>query len=208
MNRRSNTDHEDSGSDMMNERIYIVSGLPRSGTSMMMQMLASGGIPPLTDGARKPDADNPNGYFEFEDVKSIEADATWLGLAVGKATKMVSVLLPKLPPVRRYHVIFMRRDLDEILASQKAMLERSGKIVGESEQDDLRRFFAAHLRQIVEWLIKAEHIEVTFVKYADVLSQPRRIAGALKAFTGVDLDVRNMVDVVDPALYRRRSGAG
>src|SRR5947208_15012411 len=108
--------------------ITIVTGLPRSGTSVMMQMLSAGGLPPLTDGLRQPDEDNPRGYFEFEPVKQIRRDTAWLQLAVGKAVKMVHLLLPELPldQNHRYRVIMMRRDLSDVLASQNKMLMIKG----------------------------------------------------------------------------------
>src|SRR5215208_2690100 len=111
----------------MPDEIIIVSGLPRSGTSLMCQMLDNGGIEVVTDGIRAPDADNPRGYYELEKVKQIKQDATWLHETRGKAFKMISQLLYDLPPTERYRVIFMQRDLDELLASQEKMLERLGR---------------------------------------------------------------------------------
>ena len=102
--------------------IVVVSGLPRSGTSLMMQMLQAGGMPLLTDGRRAADGDNPKGYCEFEPAKRLKDDASWLGAAEGRAVKLVSALLFDLPPERRYRVIFMTRDLDEVLASQRDLL--------------------------------------------------------------------------------------
>src|SRR5262249_30630691 len=102
--------------------IIIVSGLPRSGTSLMMQMLDGGGVPVLTDNIRAADTDNPRGYYEFEPVKATKRDATWLPAARGKAVKMVSQLLYHLPPGETYRVLFLERDLEEVLASQEKML--------------------------------------------------------------------------------------
>src|SRR5450432_3057856 len=107
--------------------ITVVSGLPRSGTSLMMQMLAAGGMPLLTDQIRAPDQDNPRGYFEFERVKQIKRDQAWLGSAVGKAVKIIHLLLYDLPPNRNYRVIFMRRNIEEVLISQRKMLQRTAR---------------------------------------------------------------------------------
>src|SRR5215211_3521881 len=108
------------------EFLTIVSGLPRSGTSMMMRMLETGGLPVLTDHVRTPDDDNPNGYYEFEAVKQTKEDDSWLEGTEGKAVKMVYRLLYDLPADHSYRVLFMRRKLEEVLASQRVMLERHG----------------------------------------------------------------------------------
>src|SRR5207247_9084675 len=107
----------------MNSEIIIVSGLPRSGTSLMMQALENGGVEVVTDNIRTSDTDNPRGYYELEKVKKMKQDASWLPQARGKAFKMVSQLLYDLPPIESYRVIFMERDLDEMLISQEKMLE-------------------------------------------------------------------------------------
>jgi hypothetical protein len=108
--------------------IVVVSGLPRSGTSMMMQMLEAGGLPILTDGERVADADNPRGYYEYAPAKRLMTDRTWLPAADGKAVKIVAQLLPYLPPApHRFRVIFMKRDLGEVLASQQVMLANLNK---------------------------------------------------------------------------------
>ncbi len=130
--------------------ITIVTGLPRSGTSLMMKMLEVGGIPPLTDRARVADEDNPKGYYEFERVKKLPQDTSWLPEAEGKAVKMVSMLLYDLPKDRAYKIIFMRRQMEEILASQKKMLLRRNKdmIVNDAE---MRELFTGHLKNITGW---------------------------------------------------------
>jgi hypothetical protein len=118
----------------MNSPIIVVSGLPRSGTSVMMQMLDNGGIPVVTDNIRTADTDNPRGYYEYEQVKKIREDAAWVPATRGKAFKMVSQLLYDLPAQEQYHVIFMERDLDEMLASQEKMLQRLGRKAAPREQ--------------------------------------------------------------------------
>jgi hypothetical protein len=111
------------------ERIVVVSGLPRSGTSMMMKMLEAGGIPVLTDYEREADEDNPKGYFEFERVKNLkDGDDAWLPQAKGKVVKVIAALLTDLPSSYEYEVIFMRRAMPEILASQRQMLIRRGEM--------------------------------------------------------------------------------
>ena len=115
---------------MSRDFVTVVSGAPRSGTSMMMRMLAVGGIAPLTDGVRVPDTDNPHGYYEYEPVKRTKADDSWLGQAAGRAVKMVHLLLRDLPADRSYRVILMRRDLTEMVTSQRRMLERLGRDTG------------------------------------------------------------------------------
>src|SRR3989442_525361 len=134
--------------------ITIVTGLPRSGTSVMMQMLGAGGLAPLTDGLRQPDEDNPRGYFEFEPVKQIKRDTAWLELAVGKVVKMVHLLLPELPLDRdhRYRVIMMRRDLGEVLESQKKMLMRKGRAGADLDSEKLRSVFEQQLSRVDQFL--------------------------------------------------------
>src|SRR5438876_12209503 len=126
----------------MTAEIIIVSGLPRSGTSLMMQMLDSGGVEVVTDHVRAADTDNPRGYHEFEKVKRIKQDASWLPLTRGKALKMVSQLLYDLPPGENYRIIFMERDLDEVLRSQEKMLERLNRPAAPREQ--IQAAYALH----------------------------------------------------------------
>src|SRR6516162_10352886 len=113
-----------------NSIITIVSGLPRSGTSMMMRMLEAGGMPILSDNIRRADADNPNGYYEFEPVKHLSQDSSWLRDAYGKAVKMVYRLLYELPLEHKYKVLMINRRIEEVVASQDAMLQHMGKDKG------------------------------------------------------------------------------
>jgi hypothetical protein len=182
--------------------IVIVSGLPRSGTSLMCQMLDNGGIEVVTDGVRSPDTDNPRGYYELEKVKKIKQDASWLPETRGKAFKMVSQLLYDLPRTEHYRVIFMQRDLDETLASQEKMLERLGRPA--APRDQIRPNFIAHLDRLMRWLAAQSHIAVLRVDYKALVERPAEMAGVVNEFLGGRADVTRMAASVDPALYRNR----
>ncbi len=185
--------------------IVIVSGLPRSGTSLMCQMLDNGGVEVLTDSLRTADADNPRGYYELEKVKKIKTDATWLPETRGKAFKMVSQLLYHLPSTERYRVILMRRDLDEVLVSQEKMLERLGRPA--APRDQIRDNFIAHLERLERWLAEQPNFKVLTVDYRDVVERPAEIAALVKDFVGGKADLARMVASVDPSLYRNRRAA-
>jgi hypothetical protein len=184
--------------------VTIVTGLPRSGTSMMMRMLEAGGLPVLTDRVRTADEDNPEGYYEFERVKQIEEDQAWLDHAQGRSVKMVSALLEHLPPAYHYKVVFMRREMGEILASQRKMLERLGESHGEVDDATMARLFAQHLAKVTAWLERQPNVDVLYVSYNDVLADPRTQAQRLNRFFDGELDVAAMADVVEPELYRNR----
>ena len=186
----------------MDSAIVIVSGLPRSGTSLMMQMLDSGGLAVLTDGIRTADVDNPKGYYELEAVKKTKQNPSWLPQVRGKGVKMVSLLLYDLPATERYRVIFMNRDLDEVLVSQRKMLLRLQRDPGDDGQ--MRRFFTTHLEKLHEWLGRQAHIAVLPVSYNQLLTEPATEAGRVNRFLDDRLDAAKMVGVVDPSLYRNR----
>ena len=184
--------------------IVVVSGLPRSGTSMAMKMLDAGGMPIVTDGVRSADISNPNGYYEFEPVKDLErGDAAWLSDARGKAVKIVSPLLTYLPESFDYQVIFMRRPLAEIIASQHAMLDARGSERGsdESRSADL---YQGHLAQVERFLQRRRCFSTVMIEYAQVLAEPRAQAERIQAFLGRPLDTARMAAVADPALHRNR----
>ncbi len=183
--------------------ITLVSGLPRSGTSMMMQMLESGGLSALTDRVRVADDDNPRGYFEFEPVKQLKDDASWLPRAEGKAVKIISMLLFHLPPEFEYRVVFMKRPIREILASQKRMLERQGLEPGEDDSE-MRSHFESHLEKIGRWMRQQPNVKVYYCNYHKVLAKPREISEDLCEFLGGALDLDKMVEAVDPDLYRQK----
>lgn len=187
------------------EPITIVSGLPRSGTSMMMQILAAGGAPILTDNIRQPDEDNPRGYYEFEKVKQVREDASWLDDAGGKVVKMVYRLLSDLPKDKTYRVIFMKRQLAEVIASQDEMLQRHGKSGGDAGQEQLAAIYRRQLDDAEKWLSNQPNFSVLYVEYQDVLNDTERVVAEINAFLGGDLDVPAMALVPDSSLYRQRS---
>ena len=183
--------------------ITIVSGLPRSGTSLMMQMLAAGGMPLLTDLERKPDIDNPRGYCEWEPIRLLPKEPNRIDQAEGKAVKVISQLLLSLPRGRNYKLIFMERPLPEVLASQDEMLKRRGSV----EVVDtalLTSAFHHHMREVVAWLEYRTDVPVCRVGYRKVLSDPTGSAKAVRDFLDIDLNAEAMALSVDPSLYRNR----
>ena len=183
--------------------ITIVSGLPRSGTSLMMQMLAAGGMTVLTDCERKPDADNPRGYYEWEPAKLLPTQPNRIDEAEGKVVKVISQLLLSIPRGRDYKVIFMERPLPEVLASQEEMLRRHGKS-DSLGPDLLTSAFKDHLRQIRAWLEARTDLAVCRVGYRKLVTEPPAVAEAVRDFLALDLNIEAMVRQVDATLYRTR----
>ncbi|HEX9860558.1 MAG TPA: sulfotransferase domain-containing protein [Nitrospirota bacterium] len=188
----------------MSSSITIVSGLPRTGTSLMMKMLEAGGVPVYIDNVRVADVDNPGGYYELEDVKKIKEDTSWMDAAGGKAFKMVSMLLFDLPGDRRYRIVFMERNLDEVIASQRKMLERMGKTPTDTDDHDAKRLFTKHLREVKDWLSAQENMDVLYMPYEDVMGEPQASASRVSGFMG-GLDTVKMASVVRPELYRNKA---
>jgi hypothetical protein len=188
--------------------IVIVSGLPRSGTSMMMKMLAAGGLPIVTDGKRAADESNPEGYFELEAVKDLDknADRRWLGEARGRGVKILSPLLASLPDSNNYSVIYMLRHLREIIASQDAMLARAGEPTQITPLDALLAEYDAHLRRTRALLANRTCFETLFIDYADAIATPHEVAERVNRFVG-GLDVDGMAAAVNAQLYRQRQRA-
>ncbi len=185
--------------------ITVVSGLPRSGTSMMMKMLDAGGIPPIQDGVRTADDDNPKGYYEYERVKKLpKGDITWLAGAENKSVKVISALLQHLPAGYNYKVLFMRRPIDEVLASQAKMLVRRHE-ASSADDDKMRQLFADHLQQVAAWTNSQPHVAVIDVDYTRLAQNPMGQLPAINQFLGGTLDVAAMAAVADPTLYRNRS---
>jgi len=188
--------------------IVIVSGLPRSGTSLMVQMLHAGGMPLLLDAQRPADADNPNGYWEYEPVKRLYEDNTWLHQAEGKAMKVVSPLLQYLSPHYVYKIIFMQRPLPEVLASQAVMLQRRGVQESPGDAQTLQARFSQHLDQTMRWLALQPHITVLPISYQATIADPRTTATQVVQFLGMPLAADAMAGAVDPRLHRQRHSLG
>jgi hypothetical protein len=187
--------------------ITVVSGLPRTGTSLMMQMLAAGGMPVLTDGERQADADNPRGYFEWERIKLLPQQPDCIAEAEGKAVKIISQLLFALPARREYRLIFMQRPLTEVVASQAEMIRRRGTIGAALPPAALIAGLGAHLNQINAWLKDKRNISVHRVEHPDVLREPVRVAESIQQFLNCPLNVVAMSQQVDTSLYRQRSSS-
>src|SRR6266498_320103 len=184
--------------------IIVVSGLPRSGTSMMMRMLAEGGLPIITDELRLPDPDNPKGYFEFETVRQLrDGNSAWLKQANGKVVKVISSLLEYLPQEYQYKIIFMERESREILASQKKMLDHRGETPKVSDED-MEQQFRTHLSVVKPWLARQPNIEVLSVNYNALITQPEPFCEQIADFLSVPLDRTHMLAVPDRQLYRNR----
>ena len=184
--------------------IVVVSGLPRSGTSLMMQMLAAGGFPLLTDNVRAADESNPRGYFELEAVKRLREDRSWLPEARGRAVKIIHALVRELPGDGgfQYRVLLMKRPIDEVLASQAAMLARSGKTTADPAV--LARIYQSQLDELERWLATQKDFQVLSVQHRQLLKTPRAVAEEVSAFLDEKLNVEAMVAAVDPLLYRER----
>lgn len=186
------------------KEINIVSGLPRSGTSMMMQLLEAGGLEVFTDKIREPDVNNPKGYYEHENVKFIHKDNTWLKEAVGKTVKVVSHLLKYLPPRFHYKIVFMERDIDEVLLSQTRMLKELGKLPDSTAHFALEKSFKDNISGIKKWAAKNSNIDIAFINYADVIENPEKSIAELNAFFSNQLDIDSMKKVIDKSMYRSK----
>ncbi len=190
-----------------NQSIIIVSGLPRSGTSMMMRMLEAGGISSLTDQVRTADTDNPHGYYELEEVKQLRnGNIIWLAEAKGKVVKIISELLKNLSPAHTYKIIFMQREMNEILASQRQMLIRRGKQQNNISDAEMAKLFDKHLKSVMAWIHEQPNIEVIYVSYNETLKNPTEQVKIINQFLGNVLDENRMVSMIDPTLYRQQFG--
>lgn len=184
--------------------IIVVSGLPRSGTSMMMKILAEGGLPVITDESRTADEDNPNGYFELEVVKQMSGgNVRWLADARGKAVKIISALLEHLPPEHSYRIIFMEREIREILASQRKMLAHRNEVL-KANDGEVEKQFQMHLSTLKPWLARQPNMEVLYVSYNALLADPELFCTRLIEFTDTPLALERMVSVPNKQLYRNR----
>lgn len=190
------------------EPVIVVSGLPRSGTSMMMNMLGAVDLEIVTDRVREADVDNPKGYFEDERVKDMEkaADKSWLRDCRGKVVKVISFLLKELPDDNWYKVIFMQRDVREVLASQDKMLRHRGEDEGGVDDRAMADHYAGHLRKVGIMLEHKPNFERLDVDYRGTVENPSKQAKRVARFLGRKLDVERMAAAVDAKLYRNRAG--
>jgi hypothetical protein len=187
--------------------VYVVSGLPRSGTSMMMRMLEAGGIAPFTDGERTPDVDNPEGYYEYERVKDLEKDPdkSWVREARGKALKVISLLLRSLPDENAYRIVYMRRHLDEILQSQDKMLDRLGNAAPGGDMEAMKEAYRNDIVAARLHARKKPNMELIEVHYFHAIEDPDGTARRVNQFLGGGLDEAAMAAAVDKSLYRNRA---
>jgi hypothetical protein len=171
---------------------------------MMMQMLNAGGMATVTDNIREADENNPRGYYELEAVKRIKEDKSWLEICYGKAFKMVSLLLFNLPVDKTYKVIFMKRDMDEMLESQRAMLKRLEKGEDGHDKAAMHKNFDKHLSKVTKWLGSQPNIDVIYMNYNDIIKNPSKNAKILSRFLMAELDEKKMAQVVEKRLYHQR----
>ncbi|MCH2173723.1 sulfotransferase [Myxococcota bacterium] len=188
--------------------VTVVAGLPRSGTSLLMQMLAAGGMPILSDDVRKPDEDNPRGYLELEATKALRDDASFLADGSGRAVKIIAPMLPYLPVQRGrlYRVVFTQRDLEEVLASQTVMLARLGRDPAQTQNENasLRAAFHRQLVNSRDILAQRPDVDTLFVHYPKVVANPMETARAIANFVPADLDPAAMAAAMDRQLHRQR----
>jgi hypothetical protein len=171
----------------------------------MMQMLDNGGLEVVTDNIRTADTDNPLGYYEFETVKTIKRDKSWLPQTRGKAFKMISQLLYDLPANENYRIIFMERDFDEMLRSQEKMLQRLNRPAAPAEE--IKKAYTVHLERLRDWLRQQPNLAVLYVSYNDLVEQPAEQSRRVCEFLAGKVNVEGMVKAVDPSLYRNRKTA-
>lgn len=192
--------------DNLKNEVIVVSGLPRSGTSLMMQILEKAGLEILVDQTRPADMDNPRGYYEYEPVKYLkDGDRSWIQQAKGKGIKIISHLLFFLPPQYKYKIVFMRRKLSEIVASQNAMLQHLGKEETKSiSEADLIGVFSKHLHDVTGWLAGQENVRTIFVDYNELIKYPAESLVPVERFLALPLVSPEILKVVDPSSYRQR----
>jgi hypothetical protein len=181
-------------------QIVVVSGLPRSGTSMMMQMLDRGGMDILQDELREADISNPKGYYEFEPVKALYKDNSWLEKARNMGVKIVAPLLRYLDGQYRYKVIFMNRDIHEVIQSQQKMLGKDKEVFPMHLYNQFQRL----LKSVTSWQKVEPGVEILYVNHRDVIEDPETVARQVAEFIGQPLDIGAMATVVDPKLYRNK----
>lgn len=186
------------------EEVFIVSGLPRSGTSMMMRILKMGGMPIATDLKREADEDNPRGYFEVERVRKLKDDSSWVPEMRGTCLKVVSTLLYYLPQNVEYKIIFMLRNIDEIILSQRKMLTRMGEDANPAADRQIKRLFEKHIPDIKSWLLNRSQFKVLYLDYRTVVESPGDEIYKIPEFLDMDLNIDAMTTAIEPSLYRNR----
>jgi len=172
---------------------------------MTMQMLEAGGLAVATDGIREPGEDNPRGYYEYEKVKELDKglDQSWLKEFRGKAIKIISFLLKDLPDTNNYKVVFMRRNIHEVLASQARMLVNRGK-PNQTSDEKMLALYEEHLGRVESMMRSRPSFERLNLEYRDVVENPRQQARRVGEFLGDRVDVEKMATAVDEELYRNR----
>ncbi len=191
--------------NLADQDILVVSGLPRSGTSLMMRMLAAAGLDLLVDGLRQADEANPHGYYEFEPAKSLrEGNTEWLQNARGRVVKIVSPLLPYLPASFTYRIIFMHRNLNEVMASQAKMLNGNQIPTNLVQDRQIQMAFQTHLSRVETWLANQTNMTVLNVSYNQLLLDPPAVISGLVSFITRPLNTQAMLAAIDPTLYRNR----
>jgi hypothetical protein len=184
--------------------VSIVSGVPRSGMALTMRMLETGGLPVLYDNKREADIDNPLGYYDYEAIKTLSSDSSWITLLKGVGVKIVYPLVYHLPTRIEYRVLLMHRNINEVLASQNAMLERSGKPVLNNEET-LARMFHVDLAKFASWVRDQPNFRLLNVDYNAMVAEPEPIVAEIDRFLGGGLDINAMANTVDASLYRNRA---
>ncbi len=184
----------------LKDTLVIVSGIPRSGTSLLMQMLNNGGMEILADDIRKPDESNPKGYLELEAIKKLAQDNSCLKNQTGKAVKVISHLLKYLPEEQKYKIIFMNRDMNEIIKSQQKMLNKNEK----KYSKELIKAFLKELKHVKQWVKEQPHKEMINLHYKKIIKHPMKAIDKIIQFLGIPLDKEAMRDSIDPRLYRSK----
>ena len=188
-----------------NKEIVVVSGLPRSGTSMMMQILEKGGINPLTDYERSADTHNPHGYYEYEPVKKLANDASWMPKAEGKAVKIIAQLLPYLPPKHRYKIVLMDREISEVLISQQIMLGKTREEAIRNYPFKMAQTFYEQIEKVHRWVDKQPYVDLIVIKYQEAIENPEDTIHKINDFLEREMNTSAMLSAIDKKLYRNQN---
>lgn len=197
---------KDTSGAALSREIVVVSGLPRSGTSMMMKMIEAGGVPVMIDNIRVADSDNPKGYYELERVKQLDkgGDKEWIGDAQGKVVKVIAALLAHLSGNYQYRVLFMNRRVEEVVKSQQRMLENRKEDKDKLDEETLKTLLKKHASDVKSWVGKQPNFEMLEIDYNAMVQSPLEYIPKINAFLGGGLDEKAMANIVDPTLYRNR----